>query len=452
MLVPHLEQIWEPKFIDDSYACRKNKGTHAAVERLRSFMLRVTKSGKVTAWFLQLDIRSFFMSIDREILLDIIQKHLKEESLLQMTKIILQHPCIENYTYRGVPDLLDRVPPHKSLFHTLPGKGLPIGNLTSQFFANIYLNELDQYVKHRLKCQFYVRYMDDFILLDPSKERLFHMKESIEVFLNQKLTLTLKPGVILKRVSEGSDFLGYIVRPGYTLVRNRVVSNMKLKLISLEKQIVFQNKIKRQGDRPSIKQSKTFISCVSATPPSDEVSEVLQSVMIDLSLENRNAVRQTLASYIGHFKHADASQLTQAIWGKNPWLNHLFLLDKQNQLRPLYEPPYIPKKFKNQYYWFSGRYKTFFIFFQVGQYYELYDERAIQASKLLNLKMEEGKRGFRGQCGFPKRLLKHFKKRILAHGYSYIVVDEEGYYSSGLKKRVITEKVLFPANKQEHLN
>lgn len=268
LLVPQIEKIFEPKFIHDSYACRNGKGTHAAVERLKAFMNRITKGGRVVAWFMQLDIRSFFMSIDREILLGILEKNMRKsfehppsipplkggkcletpsplegegwgeggfaDTLLRLAETIVRQDCTKDFVYKGDPSLLKGIPPHKSLFTIPAGKGLPIGNLTSQFFGNVYLNELDQFVKHTLKVRHYLRYVDDFIFLAQSSERLLEMKEKIGEFLEKRLALELKREVTLKRVSEGANFLGYIVRSDYVLVRNRVIGNLKARLREFE--------------------------------------------------------------------------------------------------------------------------------------------------------------------------------------------------------------------------
>ncbi|WP_162532400.1 RNA-directed DNA polymerase [Candidatus Scalindua japonica] len=114
---------------------------------------------------------------------------------------------------------MNKIPPHKSLFKVTKNKGLPIGNLNSQFFANIYLNLLDQFVKHQLKCRYYVRYCDDLLLLSRDREELIMWKDKIEIFLDDKPQLELRKSFKLQPVSNGIDFLGYIVRPDYLLVR-----------------------------------------------------------------------------------------------------------------------------------------------------------------------------------------------------------------------------------------
>jgi hypothetical protein len=182
LIVRELEKYWEPRFIFDSYACRRNKGIHAAASRLQQFMLKVSKSQKIPAYFIQLDIRSFFMSIDKSILFSIFEKKNIQQELLNLLYQTIFHDCTQNYFFRGNRELLDQVPAHKSLFKVDKGKGLPIGNLTSQFFANVYLNELDQFVKHSLKCRFYLRYVDDFLLLSANPEELYEWKDRIEIF------------------------------------------------------------------------------------------------------------------------------------------------------------------------------------------------------------------------------------------------------------------------------
>jgi RNA-directed DNA polymerase len=135
------------------------------------------------------------------------------------------------------------VPPNKSLFRKNNERGLPIGNLTSQFFANVYLNELDQFVKHTLKAKYYIRYVDDFIILSHDKEELSVFQENIDMFLRSRLKLVLHPRRRkLLPASSGIDFLGYIVRQNYVLVRRRVVNNLKEKLRKFKKFNVSQKK------------------------------------------------------------------------------------------------------------------------------------------------------------------------------------------------------------------
>ena len=170
VLVGYLEPIFEKIFIYDSYSCRKGKGSHRAVMKTQSFIRKVSKNGKIRAYYLQLDIKSFFMNINKEILFGLIKKRTKNKDVLWLSEKIIFYDCTKNYILKDRINLFNELVRDKSLFGKENKKGLPIGNLTSQFFANVYLNELDQFVKHNLKCRYYARYTDDFVLLDSSKE------------------------------------------------------------------------------------------------------------------------------------------------------------------------------------------------------------------------------------------------------------------------------------------
>lgn len=175
--------------IHDSYACRVNKGTHAAVGRLNGFIHSVRGKAK-PAYYLQLDIQSFFINIDKNILYGLIRKKVQDKELLWLAREIIFYTSADNYLITGNRRLIDKLPEHKSLIKAVDKtKGLPIGNLTSQFFANVYLNELDQFVKHELKCRYYLRYCDDFILLDTNPLQLQKWKEDIREFLANQLLL-----------------------------------------------------------------------------------------------------------------------------------------------------------------------------------------------------------------------------------------------------------------------
>ncbi len=231
ILVGYLEPVFERVFIHDSYACRKGKGTHRAVMRLRDFIRKASGNAKRRAYYLQLDIKSFFTSIDKEILFSLVRKRTGNKDILWLAEKIIFHDCTKNYILRDKVKLFSELSRDKSLFGKRNRRGVPIGNLTSQFFANVYLNELDQFVKHGLKCRYYVRYTDDFVLLDSSREKLADWMEEIRVFLGSKLKLRLNPGrTRLRPVSNGIDFLGYIVRGDYLLVRKRVINNMNARL------------------------------------------------------------------------------------------------------------------------------------------------------------------------------------------------------------------------------
>ena len=231
VLVEHLEAAAEPRVIYDSYACRKSKGTHRAVKRLQRFTRSVTENNSKQAYCLQLDVRSFFVTMNKDILFDLVKGYSEDKNMIWLAEVIIYNDCTENCRMTKGKDLLRYIPEHKTLFRQAKNRGLPIGNLTSQFFANVYLNELDQFVKHILKCKYYMRYMDDALILHHDKDQLEKWTHKIDVFLKSKLDLELNiKKTIIKPVSNGIDYLGYVVRPFYILVRRRVVNNLKQKI------------------------------------------------------------------------------------------------------------------------------------------------------------------------------------------------------------------------------
>ena len=231
ILVEHLEAAAEPRFIYDSYACRKNKGTHKAVKRLQHFTRSITENHSRQSCYLQLDIRSFFVNINKDLLFKLIKKYTEDKDMIWLAGTIIYNDCTEDcMTIKG-RNLLKHIPDHKTLFKQEKNKGLPIGNLTSQFFANLYLNELDQFVKHSLKCRYYIRYTDDFLILHQDERQLERWMNEIVVFLREKLDLKLNINkTTIRPISNGIDYLGYIVRPFYILVRRRVINNLKAKI------------------------------------------------------------------------------------------------------------------------------------------------------------------------------------------------------------------------------
>ena len=304
VLVEKLEQIYEPIFIHDSYACRKDKGLHKAIGRVREFIRKGSKNGREKLYYLHMDIKNFFMTIDKEILYSLLEKKIENEDLLWLARVLIFHNPIENCIIKGNKRLIKHLPSHKSLFHAPEGRGLPIGNLTSQFFANLYLNELDQYVKHILKCRYYVRYCDDFLILDESPERLEKLKEHIREFVADRLNLSLNDKYNrIVPVSNGIDFLGYIIRHDYMLVRQRVVNNLRVRLEEAKKRLVSE-------------------------------TGGMQVYQYDYKLLEQ--LRSVLASYRGHMKWADTYSLRRAILRRYSFLKESFSFNN-GRIRPLYK-------------------------------------------------------------------------------------------------------------------
>ena len=220
-----LEQIYELSFIHDSYACRKGKGTHKAFSRLRKLMFK----HKPSDYFMKCDISKYFYSIDQYVLKKIIKKKVNDdETLWLIYKIIDSHSE-------------EQIPAHvENGSEKVRKKGLPIGNLTSQLFANIYLNELDFFVKHKLKIKHYVRYVDDFIIFGKDYSVLKKCLCEIQSYLHDSLFLRLEnKKVQTNKVSFGIDFCGYVARKNYVRVRAR---NSRRYIKQFKKNIFLYNK------------------------------------------------------------------------------------------------------------------------------------------------------------------------------------------------------------------
>ena len=318
-LVPQLEQCYQNYFIHDVYSNLKGKGTHSAVKRLQK-MMRSLHDRSPQVYFLQLDIANFFNSIDKPLLFKLLQRRLRQQrkrgeisqekakDLSALCHVLLKQDVASTARYYGEEKEKQGIPSHKKLINAGKNKGLPIGNLTSQFFANVYLNELDQYVKHQLKCQHYLRYVDDFILLHPDPWQLKQWHQSISQFLQQQLMLSLRNEVILQPISHGANFLGYIVRAHYCLVRRRVVGQLWQKLQKFERQYIRGSLIKGWH--------------------------------IQLSITGRDQLQAQLASYLGHFKHASHYHLLNRMLQRFCWLACLFNLS-QCRLFPLWKPKLV---------------------------------------------------------------------------------------------------------------
>ena len=170
LLVNYLEPTWEKKFIYHSYSCHQNKGAHCAIKNLKRFSTQISGNFSKSAYYLQVDISTFFMSLKKDVLFNLIKRHIKHPDILWLTEQIIFQDPTKNFYQKSDSKLFQLIPSHKSLFKVPKNQGLPIGNLTSQFFANVYLNELDQFAKHQLKIKCYVRYVNDAIFLHQSPE------------------------------------------------------------------------------------------------------------------------------------------------------------------------------------------------------------------------------------------------------------------------------------------
>lgn len=191
-----LYQFFDQTFISDSYSCRIEKGTHRALNRFKEFGNSASQNYTKPSYVLKCDIRKFFDSVDHEILNQILARY--DDDILWLLRDIISSYCAGGRQ----------------------GKGLPLGNLTSQLFANVYMNTFDQWVKHKLKTKFYIRYADDFVIFGQSQRELRSLVFPIYTFLREQLALSLHPRkIFVKTLASGVDFLGWVHFPDHRILR-----------------------------------------------------------------------------------------------------------------------------------------------------------------------------------------------------------------------------------------
>lgn len=211
----------EATFIADSCACIPGRGTLYAAKRLESKIRSATQNWARPVHYLKLDLANFFVSIDKQILAGQLEARIREPWWRALALQVLWHDPREDFEVRSPRHLFNRVPQHKRLTAQPARLGLPIGNLSSQFFANVYLDALDQFVKHQLRCRHYVRYVDDFVLLHESPQQLNAWLAEINAFL-PTLGSRLNPSkTILQPVDRGVDFVGHVIKPWRRTTRPR---------------------------------------------------------------------------------------------------------------------------------------------------------------------------------------------------------------------------------------
>ncbi|BAK75777.1 Retron-type reverse transcriptase [Pseudogulbenkiania sp. NH8B] len=222
LLYNHIAPRFHASFITDSCACIPGRGTLYAAERLEAKVRRITQNWSRPAFYLKCDLANFFVSIDKRVLRDQLAAKIDEAWWLALAEQILFHDPRTDYELHSSPALVDLVPRHKRLAEQPAHLGLPIGNLSSQFFANVYLNALDQYAKHQLRARHYIRYVDDFILLHESAQWLSATHDQIEAWLPARLHVRLNPAkTILQPVSRGIDFVGQVIKPWHRATRRK---------------------------------------------------------------------------------------------------------------------------------------------------------------------------------------------------------------------------------------
>ena len=202
-----LYPFFDKTFIPESYSCRNDKGTHKAINKFQEYANIVSKNNTRTCWILKCDIRKFFANIDHKILINIIAEYIPDRNIINLLKNIIESFHTKNRT----------------------ATGLPLGNLTSQLFVNIYMNKFDQFAKHKLKAKYYIRYADDFVFLAEDKKQLENQISIIEKFLDEELQLEMHPDkVFIKTLTSGVDFLGMVNFFDHRIVRTKTKRRIRV--------------------------------------------------------------------------------------------------------------------------------------------------------------------------------------------------------------------------------
>lgn len=261
-----LNPVFAQGYITDSYACIKERGTHKAVKRLHYWLRQVGKKPE-KYYFLKLDISKYFYRIDHDVLMGILKRKIHDDDMIFLLDKIVN----SSETNFGLPP--GKSPGEVKRSDRVSEKGMPVGNLSSQMFANLYLNELDQYCKRTLGIHFYVRYMDDVIILHQDKDQLHEWKRIIDTFLKEKLQLDLNEKTCIRPITLGVEFCGYKIWNTHIKLRKSTALKMKRNLKKLQKEYA--------AGEVTVEEAK-----------------------------------QTISSYLGILKHCDSYSLKRTIFGE----------------------------------------------------------------------------------------------------------------------------------------
>jgi len=263
----YIAPIFDKTFINDSYSCRIGKGTHYGIKRVGKFIRSCSQNYHKDCYILKLDIKGYFMAIQRSLLFKLVKATmLKYQAkadfdmmlVLQLMEQIIFNDPTKNYQMKGNKSDWAGLPQSKSIFYSGVDKGLPIGNLTSQLFSNVYFNQFDHFVKKELGIRYYGRYVDDFIIIHPNKNYLLQIIPIINNYLQKELMLTLHPKKIyLQHFSKGVQFLGAIIKPYRNYVSSRTKSNFYTAIKNW-------NEILQNEKTLSVKQKQDYLSTVNS--------------------------------------------------------------------------------------------------------------------------------------------------------------------------------------------
>lgn len=252
LIYNYIYELFDRHFIYDSYSCRLEKWTHFGIKRVEHFLRSCSQNYSCDAYILKLDIKWFFMHIDKYILFEKIETFLSNKKeqltidydfLIKLIHQVIFHDSTKDCIIKWKKSDWEWLPDDKSLFHSPKDTGLAIWNLTSQLFANIYLDSLDKYIKYELWFSYYGRYVDDFIICS-NKEKLLSVISKIRDFLSDKLCLILHPKKIyFQHYTKWVQFLGAYIKPYRTYIRRRTIGNFYKKVQEVNKSEVFDKEL-----------------------------------------------------------------------------------------------------------------------------------------------------------------------------------------------------------------
>jgi len=257
-----INPVFTAGYIEDSFACIDGRGIHAAAKRIQYFTQLVARENNGGGYCLKMDVSKYFYRINHDVLMDILRRRFGDRELLALLERIIRSDVLFGLPAGKSPGEAERI----------DGVGMPIGNLTSQMFANLYLNEVDQFIKRELRAHCYVRYMDDMVILAGDKKLLHEYLRKIETFLNERLKLDINDKTVIRPLTLGVEFCGFKVWNSHIKMRKPTAMKMRKGL----------KKIQKDYARGAI------------------------------SLTD---VQKSLASYHGMLKHCDNYRLSRVIFG-----------------------------------------------------------------------------------------------------------------------------------------
>lgn len=269
LLLRYLNPLFERYFIYDSYACRERKGTHFGIKRTARFIKECSDGGRKSCWILKMDIRSFFMSINRKKLYEnlsaFIDANYHEENVAfvkHLCRTVIFNDPTKQCIFKSPAHKWNGLAQGKSLFSARENCGIPIGNFTSQVFANFYLSSFDHFIKHKCGVRYYGRYVDDCVFVHESKQFLKHIAKKAERFLSENLSLEFHPGKLyLQHYRHGVRFLGCFIKPSHTVVNYRTINNFRQKVARFNA-LAIEHKPDKQERDSFISSVNSYLGCM----------------------------------------------------------------------------------------------------------------------------------------------------------------------------------------------